>query len=137
MNKYIAVMLAILSFSALASEESIDCENAMSTLEINQCALMELNTAKTELTRYLDAGYQRYSDDPELIDAIKTAQENWQTYAASHCQSVYTQWREGTIRGVMALSCQIKLTKQRTYEVWESFLTYMDDSPPVLPEPEK
>lgn len=137
MNKYIAMVLTILSFSTLASEEPIGCENAMSTLEINQCALIELNTAKAELTRYLDAGYQRYSDDPELIEAIKTAQKDWQAYATSHCQSVYTLWREGTIRSVMAVSCELTLTKQRTYEVWESFLTYMDDSPPVLPEPEK
>lgn len=137
MNKYIAVMIAILSFPALASEEQIDCENAMSTIEINQCALIELNSAKAELARYLDAGYQRYSDDPELIDAIKAAQKDWQAYAVSHCQSVYTLWREGSIRSVMAISCELTLTKQRTYEVWENFLTSMDDSPPVLPEPEK
>ncbi|MDE0552455.1 hypothetical protein OU793_24315, partial [Vibrio sp. VP6] len=61
--------------------------------------------------------------------------ESKQAYMSSHCDSVYTQWRDGTIRGVMAISCKTKLTKQRTHELWENFLTYMDSTPPVLPEP--
>ncbi|EPH6367104.1 lysozyme inhibitor LprI family protein, partial [Vibrio cholerae] len=27
------------------------------------------------------------------------------------------------------------LTRQRTYEIWKNFLTYMDSTAPVLPEP--
>lgn len=135
MNKCLVIVLALYFTSAFASEDSIDCENAVSTFEINQCAFIELDSAQTELTKYLDATY-KHNDDPELVEAIKVAQQNWQTYSTSHCDSVYTQWREGTIRGVMATSCMTKLTKQRTHEIWENFLTYMDSSPPVLPEPE-
>lgn len=135
MKKELIIVLASLSFAALADEQVIDCNTALTTIEINQCAASELKSAKTELEKYLKASFEHNSFDPTLIEAIKLAQQNWQTYMSSHCDSVYTQWREGSIRGVMDISCRTTLTKQRTHELWKHFLTYMDSTPPVLPEP--
>ncbi len=135
MNKCLIIILASLSFGALAEEEPTDCNNAMTTIEINQCAAIELESAQVKLDKYLSASFEHNSHDPELIVAIKLAQQDWQAYISSHCDSVYTQWRDGTIRGIMAISCKTKLTKQRTHELWENFLTYMDSAPPALPEP--
>jgi len=127
--------LAYFSCSVLAVEKTVDCENAMNTLEINHCAAIELETAQVELDQYLEASFEHNAYDAELVSSIKMAQDSWQAYMTAHCDSVYTQWRDGSIRGLMALSCKTKLTKQRTHEVWENFLTYMDSTPPVLPEP--
>jgi hypothetical protein len=33
------------------------------------------------------------------------------------------------------LSCQIKLTQLHTHTIWLEWLTYMDSTPPILPEP--
>ncbi|WP_437344045.1 lysozyme inhibitor LprI family protein [Vibrio chagasii] len=129
------LILMCFSHSVLAGEKTVDCDNAMNTLEINHCAALELESAQVELDKYLAASFEHNADDVELVDAIKGAQESWQAYMTAHCDSVYTQWRDGSIRGLMALSCKTKLTKQRTHEVWENFLTYMDSTPPVLPEP--
>ncbi|MBY7730167.1 DUF1311 domain-containing protein [Vibrio splendidus] len=136
MNRFIS-MLILTSFSylVLAGEKPVDCENAMNTIEINQCASIELETAQVELDQYLEASFEHNAYDAELVSSIKVAQDSWQAYMTAHCDSVYTQWRDGSIRGVMALSCKTKLTKQRTHEVWGNFLTYMDSTPPVLPEP--
>lgn len=133
--KYILLLAAIFSLTVSASEPTLDCENAITTLDINQCAAIELKAANTEMQTYLEKSYQHHDYDPTLIKAIKLAQKDWQNYMESHCDSVYTQWRDGTIRGVMAISCKTKLTKQRTHEIWQHFLTYMDSTPPVLPEP--
>ncbi|ELH4920530.1 lysozyme inhibitor LprI family protein [Vibrio vulnificus] len=135
MKKSLILALASLSFAVLAGEEPIDCDTAFTTIEVNQCAAIELDAAKTELEKYLKASFDHNSFDPKLVEAMKLAQTDWQTYMSSHCDSVYTQWRDGTIRGVMGISCKTKLTKQRTHELWENFLTYMDSTPPVLPEP--
>ena len=135
MKKYVIVALASLSSMAFAQEEAIDCNNAVSTLEINQCAAIELEAAQKQLNKYLETSLEHNSYDPELIKAIQVAQKDWQAYMMSHCDSVYTKWREGTIRGVMAISCKTQLTQQRTHEIWQNFLTYMDSTPPVLPEP--
>ena len=126
-----------LFFTITAATENMpfDCDNAVNTIQVNQCASIELESAKAELSYYLDASFEHNSHDPELVKAIKMAQNNWEIYMSSHCDSVYTQWREGTIRGVMAISCKTKLAKQRTHEIWSNFLTYMDSTPPVLPEP--
>ncbi|MEZ8714950.1 lysozyme inhibitor LprI family protein [Vibrio splendidus] len=129
------VLLTCLPLLASASDDVIDCENAMNTIEINQCAAIELETAQVELEQYLEASFEHNDYDAELVASIKKAQESWQAYMSAHCSSVYTQWRDGSIRGVMALSCKTTLTKQRTHEVWVNFLTYMDSTPPVLPEP--
>ncbi|MGF1824889.1 DUF1311 domain-containing protein [Vibrio splendidus] len=137
MKRFIpALILAYFSCSTLAGEHVIDCENAMTTIEINHCASIKLESAQMELDKYLTASFEHNAYDAELVSSIKVAQESWQTYQSAHCDSVYTQWRDGSIRGLMALSCKTKLTKQRTHELWENFLTYMDSTPPVLPEPE-
>ncbi|MFA0349062.1 lysozyme inhibitor LprI family protein [Vibrio sp. 10N.222.55.C6] len=136
MTKLISALIAVcFSFSALAYEGVVDCENAMNTIEINQCAAIELGSAQAELDKYLAASFEHNAYEAQLVASIKKAQESWQAYMTAHCDSVYTQWREGSIRGVMALCCKMTLTKQRTHEVWANFLTYMDSTPPVLPEP--
>ncbi|MDG1816398.1 MAG: DUF1311 domain-containing protein [Glaciecola sp.] len=124
------------SYAAVATEnQTIDCDNPINTLETNACASISLEAVQIELTKYLKASFKHNSYDPQLIESIKKAQINWEAYKASHCDSIFTQWREGTISGVMHTSCEIELTKQRTHDIWMNFLTYMDNSPPALPEP--
>ncbi|WP_137297824.1 lysozyme inhibitor LprI family protein [Psychromonas sp. SP041] len=133
MNKFIFLMFAI--YSSFAVSDEIDCNNMISTLDINYCAGVELSKAELEMTAYLAKSKERNSDDKELIAAIDNAQQAWGVYIEAHCSSIYTMWRDGSIRGVMSLNCKTKLTKQRTHEIWSNFLTYMDSTPPVLPEP--
>ncbi|NOI36684.1 DUF1311 domain-containing protein [Vibrio cyclitrophicus] len=128
------VLLTCVPLLVSASDDAIDCENAMTTLEINQCASISLESAQLELDQYLEASFKHNAYDEELVNSIKVAQDSWQAYMTAHCDSVYTQWRDGSIRGLMALSCKTELTKKRTHEVWGNFLTYMDSTPPVLPE---
>lgn len=135
----IAVAATSLCFAVMAMAEasSLDCDHAMTTLDINQCAAKQLESAQTELSQYVEASVTHHADDPELVAAIENSQQAWEAYAIAHCDAVHTQWREGSIRGVMALTCKTQLTQQRTHTVWSSFLTYMDSTPPVLPEPSR
>ncbi|WP_447894104.1 lysozyme inhibitor LprI family protein [Vreelandella sp. GE22] len=135
MKKWLLILLASLSLPAVADDETLDCNNIMNTLETNRCAAIELEAAEDVLTRYLETSVELNAADPELVDAIRVAQKQWQAYANAHCGAVYTQWRDGTIRGVMGITCSTRLTKQRTHDIWQDFLTYMDSTPPVLPEP--
>ena len=117
------------------SEDSLNCDNPMTTLEINMCASQELEEAQAKMGAYLEACLTHNAEDPELVAAIQLAQKAWKSYADSHCGSVYTKWRDGTIRGVMAISCQTALTEQRTLELWENFLSEMGGESSVLPKP--
>ncbi|RUR34438.1 lysozyme inhibitor LprI family protein [Vreelandella nanhaiensis] len=135
MKNWLFIALATLSLSAVADDAELDCNNIRNTLDTNRCAAIELEAAEDVLTHYLETSIEHNAVDPVLVDAIKVAQKQWQAYASAHCGSVYTQWRDGTIRGVMGITCRTRLTKQRTHDVWQDFLTYMDSTPPVLPEP--
>jgi len=133
MTKFITLFFAIYSTFALSDE--VDCTKAINTIEINYCAGVELQNAEHEMKAYLTKSKEHNSYDPELIKSIEVAQKAWLLYAGAHCDSIYTMWREGTIRGGMHLSCKTKITRMRTHEIWANFLTYMDSTPPVLPEP--
>lgn len=132
----ILVLLGLLSTKAFA-EEIEACKSPYTTQDLNHCASLKLEAANNELDKYFKTALKHNEDDPELVKSIKVAQAKWQEYLSAHCSSVGVTWRGGTIRGVKYLNCEITLTKQRTHELWENFLTYMDSTPPVLPEPKK
>lgn len=122
-------------YSTIALSNDVNCKNAENTMQINYCAGVELENAENEMNTYFLKSKEHNNYDPVLIKSIEKAQQAWSVYAEAHCNSIYTMWREGTIRGIMHLSCKTNLTKQRTHDIWSNFLTYMDSTPPVLPEP--
>ncbi|QUM76232.1 DUF1311 domain-containing protein [Moritella sp. 24] len=126
-------ILSVCSFVSVAA--SIDCNNAFNTLEKNYCAKVEFDKAEAEMQRYLDKSIAQYSADTQVVESINIAQSAWQSYSKSQCDSVFTVWRDGSVRVVMILSCRTKLTQQRTHELWAQYLTYMGSSESILPEP--
>lgn len=108
------------------TQEGVACSEALSTYEINQCAANELDLAEQALMRQLDRVYSLYSADRQLVESIKLAQQSWQAYLASHCDSIYMKWRGGTIRGLMGIHCKTQLTRQRSRELWLNFLNNLD-----------
>lgn len=132
---YFVIVLAICSSATFASDKGKSCDEAKNTYELNSCTAIELGNAEEELTEYLAASLKHNADDLALTEALKTAQKDWRAYMLSHCDSVYTQWRDGTIKDVKSMRCKTKLTKQRTHDLWLNFLTYLDRTPPVLPDP--
>nr|WP_320165473.1 lysozyme inhibitor LprI family protein [uncultured Methylophaga sp.] len=133
LKRTLALLSLLLSFPVIAES---DCASAFTTLEINACLNEELQDKKDIMQQYLAAAKQRYSDETKVVTAIEAGQSAWETYKKSHCDSVYTIWMDGTIRGAMTLSCQINLTEARTHEIRSSYLTYMDSTPAIMPEPE-
>lgn len=113
----------------------IICKDAMTTIEMNKCLAETAKTAESVLSKYLDESRKRFNDDQIVIEALNKSQIEWIEYRKAHCNAIYTQWREGTIRGSMFNSCILEQTKQRTYDIWKAYLTYMDSTPPILPNP--
>ena len=134
--KFLLKLIACTAISnAIAGgSEPMDCKTAYTTIEINQCATLELDNITKNMSTYLQAVFEQHNHDAELVEAIKLSQKAWLQYRNAHCDAVYTQWRSGTIRGFMAISCKTELIEQRTYELWKTFLKN-DQTDPVLPEP--
>ncbi|WP_017219622.1 lysozyme inhibitor LprI family protein [Moritella dasanensis] len=127
------LLMSACSFTAMAT--SVDCDKAINTLEINYCAKVELDKAEAEMERYLDKSIAQHTEDTDVVESINIAQSAWQSYSKSQCDSVFTMFRDGSMRVMMTLSCRTKLTQQRTHQLWSQYLTYIDSAEPVLPEP--
>lgn len=105
------------------------------TTEMNECMAGILERAEERKDRYLAAAITRHEDTPELAEMIRQSDAAAEAYRGAECEAVHEDWKEGTIRTIMALSCHIALVDERTRTIWQNWLTYMDSTPPVLPEP--
>ncbi|MGN6279356.1 MAG: lysozyme inhibitor LprI family protein [Sphingomonas sp.] len=118
--------------------------DGFTTLDINACLAKQADAAQAKLDHYLTVSRHRLqsdgadpaSDTPKLLAGFDAAETAWESYRDRQCDNIYVYWQGGTIRNAMALGCRISLTKERTHMIWKSYLTYMDSTPPVLPEPE-
>lgn len=130
--KIVGLVLLCLSTSLWAGN---DCADADDTYQMGVCMSEQLEQQEVELQHYLAEARARYNDNEQIVESIDKAQQNWLEYRLEQCRSVYNIWSDGTIRSIMGLSCSIRMTKLRTHQIWHSYLTYMDNSPPLLPEP--
>ena len=116
-----------------ASAVAFDCGG--NTLEMNACLAGLLEKAKEQQARYLDAALSGVADRPELVEKIRTSDAAFNAHRDAECDAVWENWKDGTIRTAMSLTCAITMTDLRTHDIWENWLTYMDNTAPDLPEP--
>ena len=107
------------------------------TPDVNACLSLSLDRSKARLGKYIEAALQRYGENSgsSVRLGIQAAQDAFEAYRSIECAAVYENWKDGTIRGAMSLSCETRLTDARTHDIWQDWLQYMDSTPPVLPEP--
>lgn len=111
-----------------------DCDG--STLEMNGCMADLLQQALRRKDQYLSAALERNSDRPELVALIQSSDTQFDSYRKQECDAVYEDFKDGSIRNIMSLSCSIGLVDERTRTIWQNWLTYGDSTPPDLPEPQ-
>jgi uncharacterized protein YecT (DUF1311 family) len=135
--KEIVMYLVALALSFLQAAEPAPCPGA-DTMSINSCAESEFKAADADLNRYYRAAITRLRGEEEgkAAEGLVAAQRAWIKYRDAECGAVYDDWSGGSIRNVMALGCQTRLTRLRTYTIWSHWLTYMDSTPPILPRPD-
>jgi uncharacterized protein YecT (DUF1311 family) len=132
------MMFAIfaLALATAAAPGASHCPGS-STPEIDACLAGRFSDADAELNRYYQAAIKRLREEREIAleQMLVRAERSWVAYRTSECGAVYDNWIGGSIRGSMALNCQIRLTRMRTYTIWLHWLTYIDSTPPLLPRP--
>jgi len=133
MKYFLAALALCLAFSASA-DESIDCEEASSTADLNECAVQEMAAAEKVLAAYLEKAKEEYDFEKKVLAKLDKSQESWKKYSKDYCDSIYEVWSEGSIRGVMFGECMVRLTKERTHNIWTDYLVSMEGEA-ILPEP--
>ena len=124
------------------SDQPGTCSDGIKT-DIDVCENEYVRRAQTELDRYLEAVRKRiagYTYASELgarqtrtaFDASQTA---WEAYRKAACEAVSESWSGGGGTNWTYENCWKTMTKFRTDYVWNTWLTFEDDTPPLMPKP--
>lgn len=107
------------------------------TRAAEECLAAELAVVDARLNRYYDAAVSRLERQEETgaLARLRASERAWIAYRERECHAVWEYWKPGTIRGVFDAECRLRLTKDRTLTIWRNWLTYVDRTPPLLPEP--
>ncbi len=127
------------------SDEPAICGGGGSTPEVNACAAEYSRRADRQLARYVAAARRRLIDESKdessrptatkALAGLDASQAAWVAYRKAECGAVYDWWSQGTIRGAMYEGCWQSITLSRTKDVWATWLTFMDDTPALMPKP--
>ena len=69
--------LSTLIYTSPALTQEPNCKNPNTTIVINQCATIELESAQKQMQQYLNKALEHRNEDTELIAAIQHSQNEW------------------------------------------------------------
>jgi len=124
----VVVTIAIATFFGKAQAQDVDCNNAMSTVEMKFCAGKELDRADAGLNaawKQAMAGARRDDADrlppgaPPRAGLLLDAQRKWIAYRDAACEAQSTLFYGGTGQTLLGTTCLTKLTQQRTADLRE------------------
>jgi uncharacterized protein YecT (DUF1311 family) len=119
------------SATAFAQEDPpIDCANAQTQHDMNQCAYMDFEKADKELNAVYKNALKSQAEvdkqaaemSPEYVGAVKAlkkAQRAWIDYRDGHCDGIGYQAVGGSMQPMLIEGCRAGLTTNRTKELRE------------------
>jgi uncharacterized protein YecT (DUF1311 family) len=120
-----ALLPALLAFLSMwtpaRAEDALDCQEALSTVEMNRCAGAEFEKADKELNEV----YQKaLADDDPLFDAkaweaaLRASQRSWIAFRDAECEGhVAMFWSGGSGATVDIIGCKTEKTEARIREL--------------------
>ena len=131
----IAGMLALAcSTAAIAQEDPpVDCTNAQTQADLNQCSYEELDKADKALNAvYKQAMQAAKAADKEAagmsehyvgaVEELKKAQRGWIEYRDGNCDGMSREALGGSMQPMLIAGCQARMTEARTKELQELIL---------------
>jgi len=116
-----------LTLQAAAAQDKLDCNNAMTQLEINQCASLDFQKADSRLNAVYKAAMAKMretdsylSDDLKgAADTLRDAQRAWIPYRDKACEAYGFLARGGSMEPMLVSGCLTDLTDERIGELNE------------------
>ncbi len=105
-----------------------------STREMEKCLAKERDSTTASLERYEEEVLRILSGRPEAREAFSASQVAWREYSKAECRAVYVYWKDGSIRNVQFLGCQVRLASERASSLWSTYLRGVETD---LPEPRR
>lgn len=106
--------------------QTLNCNNAMTQMEINACIGMAFEAAD----RDLNAAYAQARDQMRQIDsglppnqqgaevALRDGQRAWISFRDNTCAAEGFQMRGGSGEAMLVVGCKARLTEQRAQDLW-------------------
>lgn len=123
----------------------IDCPGNPQQTTIDGDDCMKTKRAEVEAIedKYVNAARQRIAADTDspqghvvkTLNAFDAENAAWDALINKASTATRTDWEGGSIRGIMGTDREIKLIEIRVHNQWENWLTHMDSTPAILPEP--
>ena len=116
--KHLLAVAVIVGLGMSASVQALDCNKAVTTPEMNECAAIDQKKVEIRLNQT----YQRVmkslgGSDAETRKKLIEAQRAWIKFREADCAAVYQQHVGGTIRGLMYSGCMQSRAEQRIKEL--------------------
>jgi uncharacterized protein YecT (DUF1311 family) len=117
--------LVLVALSLPAAAQEVDCQNAVTQTEMNQCAYEDWEAADADLNE----AYQRAmalleqwdADLPEAEQggamALKGAQRAWITFRDKACEAEGYAMKGGSAEPLLVYGCMRQLTEDRTSQL--------------------
>lgn len=115
------VALCLIFTSTLQASDI--CDNAVTTLDINECGKLMHQEADKKLTLAYKRALKRINEIEDIQqkkdtkDALIKAERLWIQFRDKDCDAVFNLWRAGTIRGAIYWGCMIHHTEERTKDL--------------------
>jgi uncharacterized protein YecT (DUF1311 family) len=113
------VFIALLA-SMVRMASALDCQHPSSTPENIQCASLALADADAKLNEAYDRSLALFSGQDEdrwypasTKEHLIAAEREWIKYRDENCAAISWNYKSGSIRTEMELSCRRELTEQR------------------------
>lgn len=113
---------ALIAFAAPVAAEDLDCENALTQLDMNRCAHQAYLLAEEDLNHAygmaVDAArsMDKYLQNGEVptVTMLRDAQRAWITFRDKACELESTIVRGGSMQPLIYASCLERETRART-----------------------
>lgn len=122
----LSVLLAA-TLQPAAAQDKPDCNNAMTQLEMNQCAGIDFQKADAELNAVYKKAMAKMretdsylSDDLKgAADALRDAQRAWIPFRDKACEAYGFLARGGSMESMLVSNCRTDVTEQRIKQLNE------------------
>jgi uncharacterized protein YecT (DUF1311 family) len=124
------IALLFAATSLAAAQDIADCSDAMSQLEMTQCAHQDWEKADLELNTVYKAALEKMRETdgnlPDYLkgaeDMLRDAQRAWIPYRDAACDAYGFLARGGTMEPMLIYGCRADLTRTRIEELQDLML---------------
>ncbi len=119
-----STLLIFAPTSLLRAEEKRDCANAMTQVDMNQCAHTDFEEADKELNVIWEAARERarkldeqHAEMKGAEAALLAAERGWIAYRDGHCELGGWEAHGGSMEPLLVWNCKAELTQERTKQL--------------------